>query len=456
MAFYQWLQPGKKRPLSFFAVFPLLLLLVISAARYSAQGSTALEIEGVPDEELVDEDGDTLYEYLSISVSVVVYEPGSYGIYGSLLNDQVVSNFGPVPLEIGRHELELRFSGGSILSAGIDGHYPFKIELYSTDATLDPVVETFTTEETYSANSFEAPLGSGQVYVESRGDKVFIIGDVMTLAVNQTYPQISFYYTKDQGERSKSSITYEKIVAFNDINGDGIWERSTDEERYEGDLSMVDWTLDLDVKTGYDISLYGVVQLRLVGTSTYSAWAKVTFRLRSEQLLYEGASQKFDIDIDLWQPLDAEYFALQHVLRDETGSKEIKEGSGSTVSVNDPYVLTVVGEKDRTWGIYSWSDDIRTGDIFLDKDDQAVSWYAIGTEEASVWFSYPLEGDVQLIHHDPVLGMDPENVIGPDDEPDFLEDRPLIMLLGLAIGVLVVGVTVLMRSRFFNLKGGGS
>ncbi len=442
---------------------PILMLLVLSFSVLLlqtfllpavGQGATLITFGEGFDERLVDEDKDGLYEYLSIRIEVNVYDPGPYGLRGSIGNDQVVANFGPEPLEIGLHSIELLFSGGGLAQYGSSGHYQIRLELYSTNTEMDLVVKTLTTDNEYSPDIFEAPTGSTQVIVESRGDQVFIKSRPMTIAINKTYPKLSFYYTKDEGVRSRSSITYDRILAFNDVDGDGIWDSSVDEERYEGDLSIVDWKLEWDVTSGYDIALYGVVQLRLVGTPTVAAWAKLTFRLSSDQLLEEGASQKFDIDLDLYQPLDSDHIALMHILKDEVGTQKLEDASDGSGEGPDPHAIRVIGDNGDTWGSYSWNDEIMTGSFQPDGEASAKTWFDIEDGSASIWFSYPLDDDTQFIHHDPTVGMDPDNEIGPKEEKTILENRPLIMIVGSMIGILVVGATIFIRTRLSRSRGG--
>ena len=91
----------------------------------------------------------------------------------------------------------------------------------------------------------------------------------------------------------------------------------------------------------------------------------------------------------------------------------------------------------------------------LDTDSEAVTWYSINGGEAEIWFSYPLRGDVQVIHHDPTVGMDPDNIPPEEVEEDFIRNSLLIMLGGLGLGILVVGVTLYSKRRMGRKRGGG-
>jgi hypothetical protein len=350
--------------------------------------------------------------------------------------------------------MELRFSGGDIAQYGVSGHLEVDLELYSRDSSIDPVEWSYITEDTYDPAGFEAPQGTGKVFVELRGDKVLIIGDVMTVSINQTYPRLMFYYTQDRKMVSLSSLTYSAIQVHDDTDQDGVWDPEADEKKYEGDLTNVDWTLDLDITSGYDISLYGVVQLRLVGSTTVAAWAKVTFRLRSSMMREEDVTQKFDIDIDLWQPLDADFISVMHVLKDEGGKRTIETGPEEGAPEEGEYIIRVIGDE-GTHGIYSWNSDIVVGSAVLDTDSKAGSTYEVREDEVEIWFSYPLSGDVQLIHHDPTLSMDPDHVPEEETTPEFVADNPLIMIGGLLIGVLVVGASIFVRNRMARTRKGG-
>lgn len=433
----------------------ILLSLTIFIPLYgTGQGSTVISFEGTTVESLEDSDEDGLAEYLVLEVTVNVFEGGSYGLYGSMFNERSVSDSGLEVLDIGEHVMELRFSGGEISQYGVKGHYQIKLQLYSRDAGIDLVIKEIVTEETYDPTEFEAPEGSGKVTVSLSGDKVFIVGDVMTVSINQTQPQLMFYYTLDNNMGSLSSLTYTTIQAHVDSDSDGVMDPSVDQKKYEGDLTTVDWTLDLDISSGYDISLYGVVQLRLIGTQTIAAWAKVTFRISSHMMREEEVTQKFDIDIDLWQPLDADFISVMHVLKDESGERSTEVGPEEGSLDSGEFILRVVGDR-GTQGSYSWTEDIVVGSAILDTDTQAQSSFQVIEDEVEIWFSYPLAGDVQLIHHDPTVSMDPDGIIPEDEEPNFVPDNPLIMLLGLLIGVLVVGASIYLRNKYAKVRKGG-
>jgi hypothetical protein len=404
------------------------------------------------DESTIDADGDGLAESLIIEIEILVYKAGSYGILGEV-GQGITANAGPVDLGIGSNILVLTFSGGSLSVSSLSGKYTISVEAYSTNPDSETVKGSFTTSREYESSMFEAPDEAPGTTVSISGDEVLVRGEKMEVRVNMTTPRISFSYPERLREKTLSSISYLEVIAFNDLDDDGRWNADVDERRYSSDLTDVDWEIGTDFSRGFDIRLFGVLQLRLAGSSTAAAWARMTFTISSDHLEIDPPSQKFDIDIDLWQPLDAEMIAVKHQLMDETGNLDIIEGNGFT---GDDHSLTVVKDKKRPYGTYSWTDRIEVGDLSADTPSNATSWYEISDGKASIWFSYPLSGNIQLVHHDPTLSMDPD--LPPfDEEDEFLVDRPVLMFGGVMIGIALVVLTILGRKipGFPGNRGGG-
>jgi hypothetical protein len=51
--------------------------------------------------------------------------------------------------------------------------------------------------------------------------------------------------------------------------------------------------------------------------------------------------------------------------------------------------------------------------------------------------------------------MDPDGKIPERSESEFVADNPLIMILGLLVGVLVVGASIYVRNRMARKRKGG-
>lgn len=397
-------------------------------------------------ERLEDRDGDGLAEFLVLDVDIEVFEPGAYGLHGTALDGTVTANAGPMDLPMGKSRVELRFSGSALTRSLTGGPIIFEIEVFPRDPSSDPAKGTYTTTGDYLPEQFEAPSSGTGVEVRIQGTEVLIQSRVLRLSINTTLPQLTFTYSSGSGDSTRSTLRYMEVLAYQDMNGNAVYDQGTDLRKYDAPLNTVDWNLRTDFSQGYEISLHGVVPLRLSGSATAVAWAKMTFTYRSRSLLLEGWGQKFDIDMELWQPLDADHIAVVHELRDLSGRQTIAEGKGGSIHTEDPNVLRLVSAKGLTTGIYSWSDAILVGNETPQTQSRANTNFSVEGHVASIIFSYPLAGGTLSIHHDPVIGMDPANMPKGQDTSGFLSNKPLAMLIGSAVGIVIVAGTVFFRS----------
>jgi len=420
-------------------ILPMFLLVVSGAPMVVSLGSSTTE-------RLEDNDGDGLAEFLVLDVDIEVFEPGAYGLHGSALDGAVTANAGPLDLPMGSSKVELRFSGSALSRSITGGPISFDLEVFPRDPSSNSAKGTYRTMEDYMPEQFEAPSSGTGVEVRILGMEVLIESKVLRLSINTTLPQITFTYSGGSGDSTRSTIRYLEVVAYEDKNGNAVFDQGTDLKKYEAPLNTVDWSLRTDFSQGYEISLHGVVPLRLSGSATAVAWAKMTFTYRSRSLLLEGWGQKFDIDLELWQPLDADRIAVVHELRDLSGEQTIEKGKGGSVQTDDPNVLRLISPRGLTTGIYSWSDEISVGEASPQTPSRANTTFTVDGHVASIIFSYPLSGGTLSIHHDPVIGMDPANMPKERNQMGFLSNKPLAMIIGSAIGVLIVAGTVVFRS----------
>ena len=353
----------------------------------------------------------------------------------------MTANYGPVDMGIGENVAELRFSGGAISRSFIVGTLSAEVEAYSRDIEVESRTVTYSPGVVLDPNDFEPPTGGVGTEVRIVGQEVVLESPKMVVRMNMTSPELSFTYPGEVGMDKSSTIEYLQIIAYDDNDGNGLWDQDTDTMKYSADLEDVDWEIETDFTKGYEISLFGVIQLKLAGTSTVAGWARMTFSLSSEYMTLEPPSQKFDIDIDLWQQLDADMISVRHVFRDDSGKFELK---GGTDDETGDTTITVMKDGSRAFGTYSWTDQITVGELSPDVHSAAVTWFTMDGSSASIWFSYPLLNSTRLIHHDPKVSMDPD-VPPVDKENEFLGNSPLVMLLGSLAGLLIVGGTIFLR-----------
>jgi hypothetical protein len=115
-----------------------------------------------------DLDGDGLFDALIVQAEVEVTETNLFDFSGQLLSQDgsawISGAFDQVYLEVGAHTLSLRFPGGDIARAGIDG--PYRVDLNLVVANRDPATTIYTAA--YHAADFEVDDGTqvGGVWIQ--------------------------------------------------------------------------------------------------------------------------------------------------------------------------------------------------------------------------------------------------------------------------------------------------
>ncbi len=109
-----------------------------------------------------DINGDGLYEYLTVDVGVMVYDPGNYSVLGDLYDDngkKVVWSLGSDMLPIGSNLLHMDFDGKAIERHRFNGTYHLKeLELIRGDSA----VENLSTEDIAMDAAVTHPYNYGE------------------------------------------------------------------------------------------------------------------------------------------------------------------------------------------------------------------------------------------------------------------------------------------------------
>ena len=397
-------------------------------------------------EMLEDRDRDGLYEYMILEVEVNVYEMGSYGIFCSIGDGAVSANSGLYSLSLGSHTLEIRFPGNELKNYGFTGQYSLDLELFSSDPLEETITKGYQTVNSYDPDIFETPADQLRSSVEIREKDVLISSPSMEISVNKSSPALYFSYSGERRDETLTRLDYTELVAFGDQNGNGIWDRNGEPPLYRTDLQDgVDWSIDIDLESGYRIELKGLVQLRSVDLPAASVWGEVILTLDSLSINPEGTKQKFDITLALYQSIEADQIAVVQHLTDLSGSQKIIEGADSGVMVNgfNMTSLEMVNGDGETQGVYSWTDEVYIGEDEPDRRVRCGSTFDIDGGSARITFSYPIGDSDRVVYHDPTVGI--KNFMPGEGGEDFLENRPLIMVGGLLIGIFLVGGSILIR-----------
>jgi hypothetical protein len=421
--------------------FACVLVLPIS----SGAELIGADFAGVWDEQLIDEDRDGSYEELRIVASVSVFEAGSYGVYGMINGGIVHGSSGLVSLPSGKGEIAVPFSGADIITMRPGGHFDVFLQLYSSDPGSPVRTLTFATVSAYDPLEFERGSDYPWTSATVEGDMVIIKNPRVEIALNATRPLLSYSYPGH--DETGATLEVVRLVAYDDIDGDGVFGPG-DDVKYSSELgSEVDWRMEMDLRSGYRIDLHGDAPLRMVGSPEVTAWASVTITFDSSSIQPPGNSQKFDISIELLQMLDADGLAVIQELRDGSGERVFRYDE-SGIPANPEKRISLSDSEGIVSAIYSWNDAVLIGAVAADTPAMAGSAYRIAGSRAEVIFSYTLLNDTLFVYHDPTVGMDPDFLPSVAQRDDFMSNRPLGMAIGIVVGLAVVlGAVAAVRFR---------
>jgi len=415
------------------ALVALILILILGILPGSlGQGLVGADFAGTWEESTEDRDGDGSFEGLILKVDVEVYEPGDYGIFGTI-GGLLHASSGLVSLPPGRGSIPIRFSGADMITHRPSGNLEVSLQLYTSSPDTPVRTLDLTTKVSYDPALFERGSDHPGTSITVEGSEVLINNPRVEIRLDTGSPKLTFYHP-DAPDLTRASLECVRMVAFGDTNGNGAYDPGTDEDRYVTDLSRdVDWGMDLDLSAGYKVYLQGTAPMKIVGAPTASAWAAVTIALDSTAIGPQGSSQKFDISIDLLQPLDADGIAIVQEFTDLGNHSFVYSESGLPT---DPERTLSLSDGEDVHATYMWTEAILLGNATPTDPAKARSSYSISGHAATIVFSYPLTDDTLVVYHDPTVGIDPSFTYGKGKEG--LVNSPLIMALGLVLGLTLV------------------
>ncbi len=180
----------------------------ISITKYTT-GKYNIDVEYGPSAKLTgsysdygsDANGDGLYEYLTVDVGVMVYDPGNYSVMGYLYDDygkNVVWSLGSGMLPIGPNVLHMDFDGKTIERHKYNGTYHLKeLELIRGDSSVQnlstkDIVMDATVTHPYDYRDFVDPTWpEKRLSGEGKGEIL------LTILVNSILPVFNGRYSMD-------------------------------------------------------------------------------------------------------------------------------------------------------------------------------------------------------------------------------------------------------------------
>ena len=459
---------------------------------------------GTASVEAVDNDQNGLFDVLKVTVPVEVASAGSYQLAGAVYAGGrfVTWSGGQLELGTGQGKVSMKFRGQDIGQSGFDG--PYTIVLFlggkagdgsGIGAYLPPDRLEVQTKE-LRAVEFEKRAVSKKplplpVYPEVNicedSNKVRAPG--ITAEVNRSAPDISYYYTLDDGRSARFRLVFTQLIAYTDTNANGVYDPG--EERFQGLLSLANWEASTVAFTGEQggrilrYNLTAVLDLSAVGRQAGAGapqarvpqWGRMTFSftIASRDVIFSrplafslrgGTEMKIDILIEPGRDLPGGVtgLALQHFLSDESGRNYFKTfesdqtrifkpgsaGANTTIFRSGLAALQKIGlaggSGGKEHGYYSWLPQVLVGNLDGSSSYMPVNLtYSTDGRQMALALNYPLpEGTASLLH-DPTVGVNATNApVLAITIPKILFN-PLFYVV--AIGIAVAVIAVIRRSQ---------
>ena len=331
----------------------------------------------------VDLDNDRYFEFLQISVSLNVSEPGKYLLEGMIETDDTVVKLWAenlTHLRIGNHRVLLRFKGVEIHKSGLDGNYIIMLIIKGETISGLPVLEKrkYQTKNEYNHLKFESsikdddyiePSDDSQLYAIWDREGVRTKTDIIEVFTTQARPELTFWYTDSEENGAKFKLVYNDLIGYRDINNNGMYDFG--EERYIANLGDNFWNINeftnsvnseygnyVEFELSSDLNLYNIEKLRdteNIEQKRYEeyvenqpdftkSWVTLVFKflitsndfIKTEPLEYKinGRTElKIDVELKFYRPLDIDGICLIQFLFDETKSYgfKTKEADGDNI-----------------------------------------------------------------------------------------------------------------------------
>ena len=449
---------------------------------------------GTGADEAVDRDGNGLFDMLKITVPLEADASGRYQLAGALhAGDRFITwAAGAVDIPAGAGKLSLKFDGRAIRQAGFDGPYTAVLHL-GTQAPVRPGLGAYLPPDrlelqtkAYKAAAFEKrplaqkplpPPPEPEAGIGEGTNKVR--AGTITVEVNRSAPDISFYYTLDDGRSARFRLVFTQLVAFSDRNGNGACDPG--EEGYVGALPPAGWQASQleysDEQGGRALryNLTAVLDMWAGGgqagrpLSRIPQWGRLTFSftIASRDISFSGpaaftlrggAEMKIDILIEPQRelPQGISGLSLQHYLSDESGrnvfrtfeadqTRVFRPGSaGANGTIFKPVLsalqkIGLGGIGGREHGHYSWAPRA----LVSGNDGTSVHMpvnlsYSTDGRQMALALNYPLPAGAVSILHDPTVGVNATNA--PREVPLLRKIlfNPWLYIIAALIAVAVV------------------
>ncbi len=436
----------------------------------------------------LDTDDNGLFNELVIEVTMNVTHTGNYTIYCTLFvevsgNDIRISYVVEDPVKMFEDRsnmVNMVIPSEDIYDTKISGVYRADIEVWPHDDPGNWPVTHYT--KWYDYRQFESGQGPPVKPPEPPDigddeDYINITTSAFQVFVNRTSPKVVYRYLEERPDLPEFMVTYSWLIFFDD-DGDRI---------YDGDtivasvlLTNYPWVVGNIVVSGPKVTfdLKTVVTIP-VGEIFVSAPLWLTFTVTNGTVLDpedspwirgDAAELKVDFRMDLDEAIPgADHVCLGSEVTDSLGNQDfmVEEPVGYRLypsNVETTYLPvprmpgtkeTVVGQvsENLVWLAYQgWMNSAE--ETMQGKEDIILvdvrGSFRIKGGQMELFMTYPYHEDLEMLYHDPSLGIIQENLpqapppVFPEEEPD---PNIYVFLFALIAGAVILILTVYARAQ---------
>lgn len=428
------------------ALICLAFLTLFTSIPVSAEGGAAFA--GTPIDYGTDSNGDGNFNTLTVELEIEVTVPGIYKVYGSMWDSNIPENVNSkIYYEKGINTVYLNFNGKIIYETGFDGPYIIDLELYNNNriANLTYYTEPYSYKDFNPSPPSEPGFGTS---LEVYNDTIILKNSVFVAVIYEQKPEITFYYSIDEGQSAKFKVTYPRIIGFKDTNDNEEYDGPS-ELVCEADFYQVAWTSTKTLMESYESFNFEVEATMVLVDSEGNQISPITVSFHYSSLAELPkdieAARKFDIYIEIFNSIEnVDYFAIEHQLFDETNThnfKLVQTAFGPKISLED--------QSGSEHGYYLWKSTASAGNGDEFNDIYVGHSLKIENTKMTLYLNYPYDTEYPQIIHDPAIGVNPEN---QPELPATSEDAIIQHQVLLYIIVFGVGGAIIIGSIYWQRK----
>ena len=468
----------------------LLVSALLPAPAQADQNTDAYFVDSEFRDGAVKEEDSASYDYLWVRVALEANVSGFYNLTADLTYAQkgisTATNgsfFSP-----GLHFMELRFRNRDIYLSRAVGNYMVNLSLRTPNfPRMDPVERSYQTGFYHYSDfnpDYYGPYPNGSEYSYQDGANLTISNSYMTLIFEKGRATMSFYFTRDEGagRNGRFEVSFVRVLGW---QAGPVSFFSPNDTIYSADFANASWRTTL-LENGTH-PLYGpymrfnitykmdIVDVRLGQPASV---LEVTFSLyftgnahpsRFHQFTIGGTTQvELDVTMSLSNTIGGTGLVLEQTVRDPTGNHDyvLRDQIGDfkyggevrkqvlPLNPRAPDSIPKISFKNKwdgiIYGIYSWGTPAVSMLGNVTRPINIEASFRPEGKSLRLFQAFHTQGTYLSIEGVGFFGLEGTTPPGPPPPSKGPERHdPLLYLLGSALALAIIFLTMRLRSRSF-------